>query len=153
MRSLWSRPRPEETAVSTSTATIEMQIYDSAGADPPTDQDEGSRYRFAAPLVNTARPVGQWQVYDIRFYAPRHDAAGHLFKAGSITAWLNEKVVQGGIAFTEPRSPYTPYKHGVPDFLRGIEKHLIETGKGPLFLQDHGSPTRFRNEWLVPLVE
>ena len=131
----------------------EMQIYDSAGADPPTDQDEGSLYRFAAPLVNAARPVGQWQVYDIRFRAPRHDVAGHLLKAGSITAWLNGKLVQDGIAFTKPRSPYTPYNHGVTDFSRGIEKRLIETCKGPLFLQDHGSPTRFRNVWLVPLDE
>ena len=70
MRSLWSRPRPEGTAVSTSTATIEMQIYDSGGTDPPTDQDEGSLYRFAAPLVDAARPVGQWQMYDLRFCAP-----------------------------------------------------------------------------------
>ena len=94
MGSLSSRPRPEGTAVSTSTATIEMQIYDSGGTDPPTDQDEGSLYRFAASLVDAARPVGQWQMYDLRFCAPRHDAAGHLLKAGSITAWLNEKVVK-----------------------------------------------------------
>jgi len=69
---------------------------------------------------------------------------------GSITAWLNGTKVQDGIEFTEPRSPYVPYKHGVTDHLRDVEKRLVSTGEGPLFLQDHRSPTRFRNVWIVP---
>lgn len=128
---------------------FEMQIYDSAGVDPVTEQDEGSLYRFARPLVNAARPVGEWQVYDIRYTAPRHDAAGKVVRHGSIIAWLNGKKVQDGVAFDAPRSPYIPYKHGVTDHLRTVEKTLVETGRGPLFLQDHGSPTRFRNIWFV----
>lgn len=126
----------------------EMQIYDSFGVQPPTEQDEGSLYRFAKPLVNASLPTGQWQVYDIRFVAPRRDASGSIATPGSVTAWLNGRVVQDGITFTEPRSPYVPYKHGVTDYLRGVEKRLKETGEGPLFLQDHGSPTRFRNVWI-----
>jgi hypothetical protein len=35
----------------------EMQIFNSYGVDPPTDQDEGALYRFAKPLVNAARPA------------------------------------------------------------------------------------------------
>ena len=128
---------------------FEMQIYDSAGVDPVTDQDEGSLYRFAKPLVNAARPAGQWQVYDIRYTAPRRAADGKLTRPGSIIAWLNGQKVQDGIEFDEPRSPYIPYKYGVTDHLRGVEKTLLETGRGPLFLQDHGSPTRFRNIWFV----
>lgn len=128
---------------------FEMQIYDSAGVDPVTEQDEGSLYRFAKPLVNAARPAGEWQVYDIRFTAPRRDASGRVIRPGSITAWLNGRKVQDGVEFDAPRSPYIPYKHGVTDHLRGIEKTLVETGRGPLFLQDHGSPTRFRNIWFV----
>ncbi|MEI7781272.1 MAG: DUF1080 domain-containing protein, partial [Planctomycetota bacterium] len=129
----------------------EMQIYDSFGVEPPTEQDEGSLYRFGKPLVNAALPPGQWQVYDIRFIAPRRDAKAAITKPGSITAWLNGKLVQDGLTFAEPRSPYTPYKHGVTDYLRGVEKRLLETGAGPLFLQDHGSPARFRNVWIKPL--
>ena len=129
----------------------EMQIYDSFGVDKPTEQDEGALYRFGAPLVNAARKPGEWQVYDIRFIAPRRDAAGRIVKAGSVTAWLNGKLVQDGLAFTEPRSPYVPYRHGVTDFLRGVERELRATGRGPLFLQDHGSPTRYRNVWIRPL--
>lgn len=128
----------------------EMQIYDSFGTEPPTDQDEGALYRFGKPLVNASRPAGAWQVYDIRFSGPRRDAAGRITQAGSITAWLNGQLVQDGITFTEPRSPFIPYRHGVTEFLRGLEKNLRTTGSGPLFLQDHGSPTRFRNVWIKP---
>ena len=128
---------------------FEMQIYDSAGVDPITEQDEGSLYRFARALVNAARPAGEWQVYDIRYTAPRHDADGNVTRPGSIIAWLNGKKVQDGVEFDEPRSPYTPFRHGVTDHLRAVEKTLRETGRGPIFLQDHGSPTRFRNIWFV----
>lgn len=126
----------------------EMQIYDSFGVQPPTDQDEGSLYRFGRPIVNASRPTGQWQVYDIRFIAPRRDASGTIVKPGSVTAWLNGQLVQNELRFTEPRSPYTPYKHGVTDHLKAVEKHLLATSEGPLFLQDHGSPTRYRNVWI-----
>ena len=129
----------------------EMQIYDSFGVEPPTGQDEGALYRFGPPLVNASRPAGEWQVYDIRFIAPRRDAAGRIVKAGSVTAWLNGKLVQDGLTFTEPRSPYTPFRHGVTDHLRGIEREMLSTGRGPLFLQDHGSPARYRNVWVRPL--
>jgi hypothetical protein len=129
----------------------EMQIYDSFGVEPPTEQDEGALYRFGPPLVNAARRPGEWQVYDIRFIAPRRDASGRITKAGSVTAWLNGKLVQDGLTFTEPRSPYVPYRHGVTDYLRGVEKQLRATGRGPLFLQDHGSPARYRNVWVRPL--
>jgi hypothetical protein len=128
----------------------EMQIYDSFGVEPPTDQDEGSLYRFSKPLVNASRPAGEWQVYDIRYTAPRRDRSGTVTKPGSITAWLNGRLVQDGIEFSEPRSPYVPYRHGVTDYLRKVKQRLDETGEGPLFLQDHGSPTRFRNVWIVP---
>ena len=131
----------------------EMQILDSFGVDPPTEHDEGSLYRFGKPLVNASRPAGEWQVYDIRFRAPRRDKAGQVTRKGSITAWLNGKIVQEEITFSKPRSPYIPYRHGVTDFLRGVEKELQETGSGPLFLQDHGSPTRFRNIWIRRLAE
>jgi hypothetical protein len=129
----------------------ELQIYDSADVQSPRDQDQGSLYRFARPIVNAARPAGEWQVFDVRFIAPRRDAAGRIVTPGRVTAWLNGFLVQNGVTFTEPRSPYHPYLHGVTDHLRGIEKRLLETGRGPLFLQDHDSPTRFRNVWILPL--
>jgi hypothetical protein len=100
--------------------------------------------------VNASRPAGEWQVYDIRYTAPRRGAARKVTTPGTITAWLNGKLVQDGVEFAEPRSPYIPYRHGVTDHLRQVKKRLDETGEGPLFLQDHGSPARFRNVWFVP---
>lgn len=129
----------------------ELQIFDSVASRPPQMQDEGALYRFAPPLVNAALPTGAWQVYDVRFIAPRRDAAGAITRPGHLTAWLNGKLVQDAIEFAEPRSPYTPYKHGVTDFMRGVEKRILETGAGPLVLQDHGSRVRFRNVWIRPL--
>jgi hypothetical protein len=129
----------------------ELQILDSVGSRPPQMQDEGALYRFAPPLVNAALPTGRWQVYDVRFIAPRRDARGVVTKPGHLTAWLNGKLVQDAIEFADPRSPYTPYKHGVTDFMRGVEKRILETGAGPLVLQDHGSRARFRNVWIRPL--
>jgi len=128
---------------------FEMQIEDSFGVDPVTEQDIGSLYRFAKPLVNAARPAGEWQVYDIRYTAPRRGPDGTVTRPGNIVAWLNGRKVQDGVTFDLPRSPYVPYRHGVTDHLRGVERTLLETGRGPLFLQDHGSPTRFRNLWFV----
>ena len=130
----------------------EMQILDSAAAAPPTDQDEGALYKFGPPLVNAALPTGRWQVYDIRFIAPRRDPQGAIVKPGRVTAWLNGRLVQQDLEFTEPRSPYTPYRHGVTDHLRTIERRLLATGEGPLFLQEHASPVRFRNVWIRPLA-
>jgi hypothetical protein len=130
---------------------FEMQVLNSFGVEDFTIEDEGSLYRFAPPLVNASRPVGEWQVYDIRFRAPRHDADGNVTEPGSITAWLNGQLVQDGVTFEKPRSPYIPYRHGVTDYLRGVEKSLKATGAGPLFLQDHGAPVQFRNVWIRPL--
>ena len=127
----------------------ELQILDSVGVEPPTEHDEGSLYRFAKPLVNAARRRGEWQVYDVRFRAPRRGADGTIATPGSLTAWLNGKLVQDGVEFGEPRSPFIPYKRGT-EHLRTLERRLRETGHGPLFLQDHGSPARFRNVWIVP---
>jgi hypothetical protein len=127
----------------------EMQIFDSYGVEPPTMQDEGSLYRFAKPLVNASRPAGEWQAYDIRYTAPRRGSDGGITNPGRITAWLNGHLVQNDVEFAEPRSPYTPYIRGATDHLLEVKKHLEETGEGPLFLQDHGSPTRFRNVWFI----
>ena len=129
----------------------EMQIYDSFGVKQITQQDEGSLYRFTKPFVNASRPPGEWQVYDIRFIAPRRHANGLMQSPGTLKAWLNGKLVQDGVTFTEPRSPYIPYKHGVTTHLKKVEKALHETSKGPLFLQDHGSPVKFRNIWIKRL--
>ena len=129
----------------------ELQILNSHQAQELTQQEMGSLYGFAAPLVNAARPPGEWQVYDIRYRAPRRDAAGKIEIEGSVVAYLNGQLVQDGTRFGEPRSTFHPFRHGTTDYLRTIYAEQKKTGMGPLFLQDHNAPVRFRNIWVRQL--
>ncbi|MEX2093002.1 MAG: DUF1080 domain-containing protein [Pirellulales bacterium] len=133
----------------------ELQIFNSLGKDKPTQDDIGAVYGFAKPLVNAGRKPGEWQVYDIRYRAPRRapdeEAEGKITEEGSITAWLNGQKVQDNTRFGEPRSVYHPFHYGTTDYLKAIGEQQKKTGVGPVFLQDHGNPVRFRNVWVRPL--
>ncbi len=131
----------------------EMQIFNSFGKERVGDHDEGALYGFSKPLVNAARPVDEWQVYDIRYQAPRRDSEGKISEPGHVTAWLNGQLVQDNTSFEEPRSVYHPFRYGNTPYLNAIYKQMKQTSVGPLFLQDHGSPTKFRNVWIKPLDE
>ncbi|MCA9269350.1 MAG: DUF1080 domain-containing protein, partial [Planctomycetales bacterium] len=129
----------------------ELQIFDSFGKEQPTMQDEGAVYGFAPPLVNAARKAGEWQVYDIRYRAPRRDESGKIVEEGRITAWLNGQKVQQDTPVGEPRSTFHPFRYRTTPYLGKIWEQQKRTGVGPVFLQDHDSPTRFRNVWVRPL--
>ena len=111
----------------------------------------GAIYGFHKPLANAARPRDQWQVYDIRYRAPRRDTEGKIVEEGSITAWLNGQKVQDHARVGEPRSKYHPYRYGTTPYLQKIWKQQKQTMIGPVFLQDHDNPVKFRNVWLRPL--
>lgn len=131
----------------------ELQILDSHGKknEEISEQDEGSLYGFSKPLTNAAKPAGEWQVYDIRYRAPRRDAEGKITEQGAVTVWLNGSKVQDNTRFGEPKSVYHPFRHGTTDYLKKIAPKLRSEQVGPVFLQDHGSPTQFRNVWIKPL--
>lgn len=129
----------------------ELQIFNSFGKKKIEMGDAGAIYGFSKPLVNACREPGEWQVYDIRYRAPRRDDGGEIIKEGSITAWLNGKKVQDNATFGEPRSTYHPYRYKTTPYLQEIWKQQKKTMTGPVFLQDHDSPVRFRNVWLRPL--
>jgi len=130
----------------------EMQIYDSAKIQELNARDlTGAIYNISAPLVNASKPVGEWQTYEIEYRAPRRDAKGKITRNGRITAWLNGLLVQENAEFGEPVSQYHPYRYGATENLRQIWANQIKTGYGPVFLQDHQSPTRFRKVWIKKL--
>lgn len=131
----------------------EMQIENSFGKKNLEMGDMGAVYGFAKPLVNASRKPGQWQVYDIRYRAPRRDGDGKIVENGSITAWLNGQKVQDGTTFGEPKSVYHPFRYGTTPYLETIWKQQKATSVGPVFLQDHGNAVRFRNAWVRPLDE
>lgn len=128
----------------------ELQIYNSWGKSEPTMDDIGAIYGFAKPLANACRKPGEWQVYDIRYQAPRRDESGKIVQAGSVTAYLNGVKVQDQTTFGEPRSNYHPFRYGTTPYLSKISERQTRTGVGPVFLQDHDSPVRFRNIWVRP---
>jgi len=129
----------------------ELQIINTHGKDEITMDDMGALYGFRKALVNAARPPGEWQVYDIRYRAPRRDKKGKITKPGSVTAFLNGQKVQDETKFEEARSSFHPYRHGVTSYLKKIGKQQKQTMTGPVFLQDHNNAVKFRNVWLVPL--
>lgn len=129
----------------------ELQILNSHGKEKISQQDMGSLYGFAPAKVNAARPPGEWQVYDIRYRAPRRDENGKIIKKGTVTAWLNGKKVQNGTTFGEPKSVFHPFRHGNTEYLNKIYAKQKKTSVGPLFLQDHNHKVRFRNIWIKAL--
>ena len=130
----------------------EMQILDSWRNPVEPKETLGSLYGISPPLVNAARKLNEWQVYDIVYVAPRRDAKGKVAEPGSITALLNGVLVQHNARFTESISRWNPFRYQNTPYTDKILASILKSGCGPLFLQDHhGSPVRFRNIWIRPL--
>jgi hypothetical protein len=111
----------------------EVQVLDSFENPTYPDGQAGAFYGHAAPLVNASRRPGEWQTYDIIFHPPRADTAGKV-TPGSLTVLHNGVLVQD-------RTP-------VPGDATIAAKFAGVTPRGPLYLQDHGNPVRYRNLWL-----
>ena len=121
--------------------TYEVQVLDNYNAETYADGMIGSMYGQYPPLVNAARAPGQWQTYDIIFRAPRYEGA-KVVKPARMTVLLNGVLVQDNVELLGPT------KHKV---LTEYPKKHPE--KGPVKLQDHGHPVRFRNIWVRELKE
>jgi hypothetical protein len=128
----------------------EVQILNSFGKTKITQEDAGALYGFAPPLENACRKPGEWQVLDIRYIAPRRDGAGKITDKGHVTVWFNGKKVQEDTRFGEPKSTFHPFRFGNTPYLDKIRDRQKITMTGPLFLQDHGNPVKFRNVWVLP---
>lgn len=117
----------------------ELQVLDSFENESYADGQLSAIYGYKPPLVNPARKPGEWQTYDVIFEAPKFDNEGNLLKKAYITVILNGVV-------THSHQPYLgPTGHKTVAFYdKPIEK-------GPIKLQDHGNPTRFRNIWVREL--
>jgi hypothetical protein len=114
----------------------EIQILDSYDNKTYFKGQCGAFYGHNAPLVNACRKPGEWQVYDIIFHAPKKAADGKI-QPGSFTVLHNGVLIQDHIAVGGNPTLAAP--------LQGMAE------KGPLYLQDHGNPVRFRNVWVRPL--
>ena len=111
----------------------EVQMLDSFGLEGK-DNECGGIYKAAAPVVNACLPPLSWQTYDIDFTAPR-------FENGAKVAGARMTVRHNGILIHDDveipaLTPGGPQKEEQPT--------------GPLHLQNHGNPVRYRNIWVLP---
>jgi hypothetical protein len=117
---------------------VEIQVLDDYNNPTYADGFAGSVYGVNPPAANPLHPPGEFQVCDIVFRRPVYKD-GRAVDPGYVTVFLNGVLVQDHT------------------MLEGSTGHMRRTKpgpfpeKGPLKLQDHGNPVRFRNIWYRPL--
>src|SRR5436190_1895305 len=113
----------------------EFQVLDSYNNRTYADGGAAALYGQYPPLVNASRPPGEWQVYDIVFTAPRFNE-GKLESPAYITAFHNGVLVHHHTAYLGPSAH------------KSDPKYVPHKATGPIKLQDHGNPTKYRNLWI-----
>jgi hypothetical protein len=98
--------------------------------------DCGAIHHIRVPDVNAALGPGVWQTVDLEFQAARINAAGYANErdAARVTVRLNGKPIHDDFKLSLRRNKYAAFP----------EEQL-----SPIVLQEHGSPVKFRNIWLV----
>jgi hypothetical protein len=109
----------------------EVQVLDSFGLKGD-DNECGGIYHASKPIVNMCLPPLAWQTYDIDFTAAKYQD-GNKTADTRMTVRHNGVLVQDNVAVA----------HSTP----GGAKETPEPG--PIYLQNHGNPVRFRNVWIV----
>ena len=111
----------------------EVQVLDSFGLEG-LDNECGGIYKQAKPLVNMCYPPLSWQTYDIEFRAARFAPDEKTKRHNAVvTVRHNGVPIQYNLELTHP----TPGGNRA-------DEHA-----GPIFLQNHGNPVRFRSIWIV----
>ena len=110
----------------------EVQILDSVGLEG-LDNECGGMYGVARPKLNMCFPPLSWQTYDIDYTAAE-------YKDGKKVHGATMTVRHNGVEI-----------HKDVELPRATTAAPVGEGPelGPIFLQDHGCPVRFRNIWVV----
>ena len=118
----------------------EVQVLDSYENETYFDGQCGAIYKQHPPLVNVCRKPGEWQSYDIIWTAPRFKE-GKLVSPAYITVLHNGVLIQNHFELQGD----TPYNRA--------PEYKPHGAKGPIALQYHGNPVRFRNIWVREIKE
>ena len=113
----------------------EVQVLDSWENATYPDGQAAALYGQRPPDVNASRPPGEWQTYDVFFRAPRFEG-DELASPGVVTVVHNGVLVH----HAEPFLGATTH--------RKVAEYTPHPPEGPISLQDHGNPVRFRNVWV-----
>ena len=122
----------------------EIQVLDSYDNKTYPDGQCGALYGRAVPQVNACCKPGQWQSYDVVYHRPLFDASGKVTKKALFTVFQNGILIhdhvelEGGTGWIG--------QHEVTEYVRHDDK-------GPIMLQDHSNPVRFRNIWIRELKD
>ena len=117
---------------------VEIQVLDNYDNPTYADGFAASVYGVNPPLANALRPPGEFQTYDIVFRRPIYKD-GQEIDPGYVTVFENGVLMQDHTRLEGPTGHMARSKPGpFPDV-------------GPLKLQDHGNPVRYRNVWYRPL--
>jgi hypothetical protein len=116
----------------------EVQVLNCWANRTYPDGMTGAIYGQQPPMFNACRKPGEWNAYDIYFKAPVFDGE-KLVSPAYITVILNGVTIHDnyeikGTTFWRKPAAYEP--HGPT---------------GPIQLQAHGNPNKFRNIWVKPL--
>jgi len=112
----------------------ETQMLDSFGLKGMHNEC-GGIYSVRAPDLNVCLPPLVWQSYDIEYKSARFGADGKKVANARMTVRLNGVVVHKDVEVPK-RTTASPLKEG-PE-------------PGPIYLQNHGNPVRYRNIWVLP---
>ena len=114
----------------------EVQVLDSYENKTYFDGQAASIYKQTPPMANAMRKPGEWNYYDIFFTVPKFKGNGQLETPGYVTVVhngvlaLNHFELMGPTGYTTAPQ-YTPHAE-----------------EGPISLQFHGDPVKFRNIWV-----
>ena len=117
------------------TRRYEIQVLSSFDNLTYADGAAGGIYGLYPPLVNTCRPEGEWNTYDLVFKAPVFSSSD-VVQPGYITLFFNGLLVHDHIELL-----------GSTDVLP-IAKYEPHAAEESLVLQGHVGPARFRNIWI-----
>ncbi len=113
----------------------EVQMLDSFGLEGK-DNECGGVYTVGAPELNMCYPPLSWQTYDIDYTAAKYDENDKLIDNPRMTVRHNGVVIHKDLELPgERNTTAAPLKAG-PE-------------PGPVYLQNHGNPVRYRNIWVV----
>ena len=116
----------------------EVQVLDSYENETYVNGMAGSIYKQYAPLVNAARPPGEWQTYNIIFEAPEFDDNDELVSPAYLTVFWNGVMVHNRTEVKGDTEYIGPADYSVH-------------GNDGIMLQDHSDLVSFRNIWLREL--